>query len=419
VRLRQRITLPFVLLFAAAYVATALVVISLVAGAVERRLIDQTENLAKVMTGFPGPQARDVIKRAYNADAWFFEGGALLPGQPGTPPAFRRDEHALQPNGAVYAKIAGDRELVMVYDPALVAREKSDAVGPVVAVAAGGLVLVIAFGVVTARTISRPLERLAEAAREVSAGKTDVALPAAGAGEIGDLADALNRMLDAVRKGERLATMGQLSAGVAHEIKNPLSAMKMTVQMLREEQEAEAREPYDLVLREIERLELAASELSAAGPRPLARQRARLDAIANDVLDLMRRQLDHLRIEVARAFEAVPEVDVDVERMKRVVMNLVLNGAQAMPQGGRLTVALAPRDGGVRLTVVDTGPGIPPAMRDRVFEPFVTSKADGVGIGLALTKRIVEDHGGTIGFETSDRGTNFWVEVPRGDRPGH
>ena len=154
VRLRQRITLPFVLLFVAAYVATALVVISLVAGAVERRLIDQTENLAKVMTGFPGPQARDVIKRAYDAEAWFFENGALLPGQPGTPPAFRRDEHALQENGAVYAKIAGDRELVMVYDPALVAREKSDAVRPVVAVAAVALVLVIVFGVATARTVS-------------------------------------------------------------------------------------------------------------------------------------------------------------------------------------------------------------------------------------------------------------------------
>ncbi len=406
-RLRQRITIPFALLSAAAYAATAIVAVSLVAGAVERRLVTQTDNLARVLAGFPGvQQSVDLIRDAYAAEPFVFERDVLIAGR-GAPPPFARTPGVLQPGGVIYAPIAGERALVMRYNPELVSREKRDAVAPVVSVAAVVLVLAIALGVLIARTISRPLERLAEAAR------SGAPLPDVGGGEVRELADALNRMLEAVRNAERLATMGQLSAGIAHEIKNPLSAMKMTVQMLREEHKPEAREPYDVVLREIDRLELAAGELSAAAPRPLARVRAKMDAVADDVLELMRRQLDHLRVTIERRFAPVPEVELDVDRFKRVVMNLVLNGAQAMPQGGRLTLSLEPRDGAVRFSVADTGPGIPPDMRARVFEPFETTKADGVGLGLALTKRIVEDHGGRIGFDTSDKGTLFWVEVPR------
>jgi signal transduction histidine kinase len=411
-RLRAKITLPFVLVFVAAYVVTAFVAISLVEGAVERRLVTQTENLARVLEGFHGSSGPMLghIKRAYAADVIIAEADPF-PGAGHPRPA----PLVLHPDGRVIAPIgASGRTLVMTYDPAVISREKSDAVRPVALLAVAVLALVVLLGIATASSIARPIERLAEAARGITAGKTDVALPPVGEGEVRDLADALNRMVAAVRAGERLATMGQMAVGVAHEIKNPLSAMKMTVQMLREEQKPEGREAYDVLLREIARLELAASELSAAGPRPLQRERASLARVVDDVLEIMRRQLEHLRIDVARAFEPAPEVDLDVDRFKRVVMNLVLNGAQAMPQGGRLTLGLAPRDGRVRFSVADTGPGIAPELRPRLFEPFVTTKSDGVGLGLALTRRIVEDHGGAIGFDTSERGTTFWVEVPVG-----
>jgi signal transduction histidine kinase len=304
--------------------------------------------------------------------------------------------------------VGPDLELVMVYRTQEISDEKSRATRPFVIMAVTGLALVAGLAYLTAQTIARPLERLAGQARALPAGEV---LPVGGGPELDHLVEAMNRMLAEVRRSERLAVMGQMAAGVAHEIRNPLSSMKMTVQMLREG--AAKPEPYDLLLREIERLELTAAELVGVS-QPLRKEPVRLDAVVDDVLELMRRRLDHLAVRVERRYAPTPEVRVDVARFKRCVMNLVLNGAQAMPSGGPLRVDLAPRDGRVRLAVTDGGPGVPPEVRDRIFEPFVTTKQDGVGLGLALTKRIVEDHGGAIGFEPAERGTTFWVELPNG-----
>ena len=126
----------------------------------------------------------------------------------------------------------------------------------------------------------------------------------------------------------------------------------------------------------------------------------------------MRRRLEHLGVRVEKNYAPVPELQVDVARFKRCIMNLVLNGAQAMPSGGPLRVAVAPRDGRIRFSVTDAGAGVPADIGSKVFEPFVTTKRDGVGLGLALTKRIVEDHGGTIGYDSATGGTTFWIELP-------
>jgi signal transduction histidine kinase len=188
--------------------------------------------------------------------------------------------------------------------------------------------------------------------------------------------------------------------------------MKMTVQMLRESASKD-RESYDLILREMERLELITAELAGAS-QPLRKEPAKLETIADEVLELMGRRLDHLGVKVEKRYAAAPPVAVDVARFKRCVMNLVLNGAQAMPAGGPLRVEVGARNGSVRLAVTDEGSGVPESLGDRVFDPFVTTKQDGVGLGLALTKRIVEDHGGKIGFDRAPKGTTFWIEMPHG-----
>lgn len=444
--LRWRIALPFAALVSALFGVVAVVAAAQVSGAVERRLTAQAENLAGLLARSPGlaasPALPGYIREAYGAEAGIEIAGALAP-EHLTVPAWRNELEAslrggslrrvpgeLQPflwNETVprlvaYAPIGRDRGLLLLYDPEIVEAEKTRARGPVLTVAGVGLLLVVVVAYLIARTIASPVERLAETARLLSEGTLEAEVPAAGGGsEIGRLEDAFRNMIEGLRrnreqllKSERLAVLGQMAAGVAHEIRNPLSAMKMTVQMLRQETPESAREPHDVLLREIERLELTVSELfNAVHPSKLQKTRLPLPALAEEVLALLRPQLEHLSIRVERRFESGNGVDVDPQIFKRAIMNLVLNGAQAMPSGGPLIIGTAVRDGRVRFFVRDAGPGVAPEVRDRVFEPFVSTKVAGTGLGLAVTRKIVEDHGGSIGFDSTTSGAEFWIELPR------
>jgi signal transduction histidine kinase len=397
--IRRRLVLSFLALFVVVFVATAAVSTVMVTRAVKRRLGAQARNLADLIERQPRiADNREFLLRfsqLYDAEVSVRPAGEASAGD------------AVYPVRLMGQTLDG-RELVVTYGPEVISREKAAAVEPFILVAAGGLLLVLVLGTLTARAIARPLENLAKQARLPA---KDVK-PVGGGAELDHLVEAMNRMLEEVRRAERLAVMGQMAAGVAHEIRNPLSSIKMTVQMLRDEWSDP--EPFDRLLREIERLELTAAELVGAS-QPLRKERVKLDTIVDDVLELMHLRLDHLSVRVDRKkHESAPEVEVDVARFKRCVMNLVLNGAQSMPEGGPLGIEVAPRDGRVRFSVTDAGGGVPEAVRDRIFEPFVTTKQDGVGLGLALTRRIVEDHGGAIGFEPVPRGSTFWIELPRG-----
>jgi signal transduction histidine kinase len=398
--LRRRLLLSFLALFAAVFAATAIVTTFLVARAVEVRLRQQAEDLGRLVDGLERPVLVNylrVLRDLHRAEG--LRVGDLVDGAAPADAA----------GAGVFRVSTRHGPLLLVHGADVVSREQAAAVRPLAWVAGAGLILVVAIGALSAQAVARPIEELARRAQALPAG--DVARVGGGP-ELDHLVDALNRMLAEVRRSERLGAMGQMAAGVAHEIRNPLSSMKMTVQMLREG--ASDREPYDLLLREIERLELTAAELSG-GSQPLRKEPARVEAVVDEVLALMARRLEHLGVSVEKRYAPAPTAAVDVARFKRCVMNLVLNGAQAMPSGGPLRVEVAPRDGRVRLAVTDAGDGVPPELGARIFEPFVTTKQDGVGLGLALTKRIVEDHGGTIGFERGPaRGSTFWIELPHG-----
>ena len=438
--LRWRIALPFAVLFAAVFTAVTVVAAALVVRAVERRLASRADHLATILAQAPGleasPSLLGYIRDGFEADVAVEVRGAVsattIPAvaesltaglQQGS---IRRESGTLQPFGSflvTWSPISPDRNLLLLYRPEIVEAAKVGALGPLILVAGIGLVLVCVLAYLTARTIARPIERLSVTAREVAGGKLDVKMVHVGGGsEIDRLVGAFRDMLEGLKmhqekqlQAERLAVLGQMAAGVAHEIRNPLSAMKMTVQMLREE--AADREPHDLLLREIERLELAASELfNSAHPARLQKERAELTEISKEVLTLLRPQLDHLSVRVERKFSSPMEADVDRNIFKRAIMNLVLNGAQAVNNGGTLTVGTEGRNGQTRFFVRDNGPGIPEEVQGRLFEPFVTTKKEGIGLGLAVTKRLVEDHGGTIGFDTSPTGTTFWIDLP--DRHG-
>jgi two-component system sensor histidine kinase HydH len=220
-----------------------------------------------------------------------------------------------------------------------------------------------------------------------------------------------------VHRAERLAAVGQLAAGVAHEIRNPLTSVQLLIQTARKDPAA-GLDGNDLALIESElgRIEESLRMfLDYARPAKPARQTCDLAAIVRDTLNLTRSRSEPQHVEVVFIPSAGPvELFADPRQLRQVVMNLVLNALDAMPEGGTLCVRAEASADGVCLTVADTGTGILPAIRPRLFEPFATDKETGLGLGLVVSKRIVEDHGGSItGTNRSEGGAEFRVQLPR------
>jgi len=222
-----------------------------------------------------------------------------------------------------------------------------------------------------------------------------------------------------MERGERLATVGNMAAAVAHEIRNPLNAVSMGIQRLRVEFEPAPREEYlrmvDLIQGEVRRLNVIVEEfLSLARPMPLKREPIIVAALLDEVLGLVESEARGAGIAVVREIPAgLPALHADRDRIKQVLLNLVLNAIQAMSSGGTLEIVAAATGGTLTVTVVDTGGGIAPDLLPKVFEPYVTTKAKGLGLGLAIARRIVEAHGGSIAAESEPgRRTCFRFALP-------
>lgn len=217
-------------------------------------------------------------------------------------------------------------------------------------------------------------------------------------------------------RAEQLAAAGQLAAGVAHEIRNPLTGMKLLVEAALRPSRPRALTPEDLqvIHGEITRLEgIVQHFLDFARPPALARSVGDLREVVRAALDLVRARARQqgVRLEADLPPAEVP-VDADAGQLRAVVVNLLLNGLDAMPGGGRLAVRLMGGEA-ARLEVEDTGPGIAPEMAGRLFQPFASTKPTGTGLGLSLSRRVVEEHGGHLrGGQSLNGGACFSVELP-------
>jgi len=276
------------------------------------------------------------------------------------------------------------------------------------AIALFGVLAVAGAGFLIARTITAPLEELARITGQVAEGDLTPRLKVGSRDEIGRLAESFNLMIDQLESYERrlvatekLATAGQMAAGLAHEIRNPLTSIKMLGQVLQNRlPEASAnRQILVNMIQEIDRLDRIIQEMiHRTRPGDPAKAWCDLNREIDEVAAVAEERFlaDGIRL-VVEQDEHLPPVYMDGPKIKQVLWNLMLNAREAMPRGGRLVVSTG-REGAdmVRILVDDTGTGLGDHDHERFFQAFFSTKPEGVGLGLTMSREIVEKHGGRL-----------------------
>ena len=301
-------------------------------------------------------------------------------------------------------------------------------------VASGGIVLAIAFSLWIAARISSPIEELARAAEDVASGNWEARVPERGRDEVSQLARSFNHMTEQLAsqreqlvQSERVAAWRELARRLAHELKNPLFPLQLTVENLvrardlsAEEFEEVFRESTATLGMEIANLKAIIGRFSDFSKMP----KPELEKIdAREVIERVRTLYEFagaraeapVRYDLEVAPDPMPLM-VDPELLHRALSNLVLNAMDAMPNGGTLTLAAKPVEGKIQIRIADTGEGLTPEECERLFTPYYTTKQHGTGLGLAIVQSVVADHGGTIAVESrAGGGATFIITLLRAD----
>jgi signal transduction histidine kinase len=293
----------------------------------------------------------------------------------------------------------------------------------------GVFIGVVISGIVTAR-FSRPIRNLAQAATEIGQGNWNVRVETSGKDEIGKLAVAFNQMTEELMgqrerlvQSERVAAWRELARRLAHELKNPLFPLQITVEnLLRARQNSPEmfdevfRESTTTLLAEIANLKTIIGRFSDFSKMPAPQlQAVDLNEMVRSVAQLFQAQLNREPggIKPALHLGDVPQVNADPVLLRRVIENLVLNAIDAMPKGGTLTFLTTTADRFAVFELSDTGAGLTSEECERLFTPYYTTKQHGTGLGLAIVQSVVSDHGGKITVSSQkDQGTTFHVELP-------
>lgn len=290
-----------------------------------------------------------------------------------------------------------------------------------------GFTALIGIGMaLNARRVLLPLGAVTERAKAVAGGDLTPRDVVPSNDEIGELAVTFERMVSAIARAneqllatERLATIGKMAAHVTHEIRNPLSSIALNIELLEDDLVAdpdEARSLLRAIKQEVERLSALSDQyLSVARRKPSALDEEDLGELVEEACAFVRPELRRHGIELQITVDPdLPKVLGDEAQIKQALFNLLRNAREAMAEGGTIGVEVrAAAGGGVDVTVDDEGVGIEPEIREKLFEPFFSTKGTGTGLGLAITRQIVETHGGTIACEPRrPRGTRFWLHLP-------
>jgi signal transduction histidine kinase len=291
------------------------------------------------------------------------------------------------------------------------------------------LLVTIVVGYLFGRSFIRPILTLQRATRAVAAGQLDTRVDIARADELGDLEVSFNTMADRlvvlqedIKKKERQAMFGRVAAGLIHDLSHPIQNIgNSTRLLLRDDVDQESRELFRKTIeRELETLKRFMDDLrNLVKPKPVERFPMDINAAVAEIVDSMRGEGDRHRVAIEARYAPGPlTIEGDRFALGRVFRNLIVNAIQATQPGGRVTITTARTGDRVEVTVADTGSGIPVEQLRAIFEDFVTTKRRGLGLGLAISKRIVEQLDGTIAVESEvGRGTSFTLRFPaREDR---
>jgi signal transduction histidine kinase len=433
-RLARRIVLPLLGLIGVLFAILAVVAVWIADQRVEEELNLQADRIADTLDDYPaaaahnlaalvdvevvveGPDGLTITRPDWTEEhlAGLAPGTISLPGGP-----FRVVERV--------SVVKPPRRYFVFTSTRQLARQRRDVLIPIVAAGAIGLLVAALLGVVVARTIARPVKALAETAGRFAGGEFEGRVARGGPGEIGDLEEALERMLQAIRDGEeklreseRFAALGRLAGGIAHELRNPLTAIRMAVETALSDAETSREEGRAMALSELDRLERTLTELlDYVRPRKPKLEDVSLGELLGECVDLLRPQCEHLKVRLEIDTEDGAVVRADRDRLKQAALNLILNGAQAQPHGGVVRVTAS----GGEIAVADEGAGIPDGIKEKIFEPFITTRAAGIGLGLAVVRQVADEHGAALDFRTGQGGTTFMLrfceEEGRGNRKGN
>lgn len=305
-------------------------------------------------------------------------------------------------------------------------RREQRSIGLMIGLAAFTLAVGVGMTVHVSR-ILRPLGAVTARARAVAQGDRTPKPTGPAEDEIGELAVAFEKMVEAVGvaqsravANERLAAIGKMAAHVTHEIRNPLSSISLNIELLEEELASqnitgESRELLVSITREVERLGNLSEEYLRLARIPSPRMDSEdVAALVNDVAKFCKPEIERAACELVVSIPPeLPAVLFDEAQIRQAVLNLLRNAREAMPGGGRIELGVVAEGMSVVVAVSDRGGGIPDAIRDRVFDPFFSTKGEGTGLGLAITRRIVEAHGGTLTCDAREGGgTTFRLALP-------
>ena len=299
-------------------------------------------------------------------------------------------------------------------------------------VAAAGILLGVALSGWTAARVTQPVEQLAAASRQVAAGNWNARVETRSKDELGELARAFNQMTqqlleqrDRLVQTERVAAWRELARRLAHELKNPLFPLQITVENLLRAREVDPvmfdevfRESSQTLLAELANMKAIIGRFSDFAKMPAPQlQTVNINDVVRGAVKIFEAQLNapgkpaiNLQVHLD---DTLGPIQADPDLLHRAAQNLILNALDAMPAGGTLTLQTEAATAGVRVTISDTGKGLTKEECERLFTPYYTTKQHGTGLGLAIVQSVVSDHGGRISVESEpDRGTTFRIDLP-------